>query len=203
MIWVIIFVGLFIVAIWYDRARDRELNEKAIKYTGLAGFFYICPSMFVCQCIAFETTDLFAFIFKKLLLPSCLVSILIVIIYNRMKGNKSFRCYIIMLFLTPVFVFGSAGYVLIINNMFAHKQDCRIFQGQVIQKYFHVSEDLSTIYYVTISCRTLSKEIKFPVSPDTYRQIAKGEIYSAKIITGLFGIVYYELDTDQRQTGKR
>ena len=28
MIWVIIFVGLFIVAIWYDRARDRELSES-------------------------------------------------------------------------------------------------------------------------------------------------------------------------------
>ncbi len=188
----------------YDRARDRELNEKAIKYTCLAGFFYICPSMFVCQCIAFETTELFAFIFKELLLPSYLVSILIVIIYNRIKGNKSCRRYIIMLFLTPLFVFGSAGYVLLINNMFAHKQDCRILQGQVIQKYIHVyPEDLPTMYYVTISCRTLSKEIEFSVSPDTYRQIAKGEIYSAKIITGLFGIVYYELDIDQRQTGKR
>ena len=109
-----------------------------------------------------------------------------------------------MLFLTPLFVFGSAGYVLLINNMFAHKQDCTILQGQVIRKYIHVySEDLPTMYYVTISCRTLSKEIEFSVSPDTYRQIAKGEIYSAKIITGLFGIVYYELDTDQRQTGKR
>ncbi len=173
-----------------NRGESMGAKSKTEKYI-LIVFLYFIVSMSILTRVSFDSADLFIFILKKLLLPLCLISVLLTNVYNRIKADRSLRRYIIMLFLASIFAFGSAGYIIMLNR-FGDRHDYTIVEGQVIGKYLHIYENIPSVYCINIFSKDLNAKIELRVSINEYRQIRKGEICYAKMITGLFGIVYYE-----------
>lgn len=173
-----------------NRGESMGKESKTDKYILIVSFYFTF-SISILTWISFDSADLFIFILKRLLLPLCLISVIVTNVYNRIKADRSPRRYIIMLLTASIFAFGSAGYIIMLNT-FGDRNDYEIVGGQVIRKHTHTYEVGPPVHYIHIFSKALNAEIELPVSINEYRQIRKGEICYAKMITGLFGIVYYE-----------